>query len=170
MCRHTKTPCAGQRSANSEKLPARSPWVDLCSWSRIATGTHQLCSMTAWIRTRIQGCPHRPRSRGQPKPLDRSVKITLEPKRPLRYKCSRRSGHQGLLSRASIEHGQACLQASGSTGATHDGWWVNASERYKARSRLPSRAASHFTEALTLRPLSRLVIGLPGVSLNRKIT
>ena len=44
---------------------------------------------------------------------------------------------EDLLQRASVEHGQATLMASGSTGTAHDGWLGH--------------------------PLSLLVAGLPGV-------
>ena len=59
---------------------------------------------------RIEAFPHRPHSRGIT-PSDRTLRLFLWETKP-----------EGLLQRASVEHGQATLMASGSTGTARDGW------------------------------------------------
>ncbi len=104
--RRLPTPAHVERTCSRER--ARTPWADLQPH-----GCAPTLSMTASMPAH-QGLPHRPHSPGSEQAADlsdRTLRLVPGNTKPA-----------VLLQRASVEHGQATLMASGSTGTAHDGW------------------------------------------------
>ncbi len=134
-CHQPEAPHAGTRSTNPPSQAGPKPVGGFAAnCGRAPTLKHD-----GLDACRIKVCPHRPHSACQPRRRhgsktlsDRTLRLIAEHTKP-----------EGLLQRASVEHGQATLAASGSTGTAHDGWLDH--------------------------PLSLLVAGLPGMLPNREV-